>query len=277
MRGLVERLLVRVPARHRGGARLVLAYHNVVADASRMGGDRSLHLPAATFEQQLDVVRAEAAVVPLMELLEGEETSFPRVAITFDDAYEGALQHGLSACAARGLPCTVFVSPALLGAIPEWDWRAAGGTWDANARHRFLWDERGFGHHQQRVAGDDALVAFSIATLDGVRHAARFPQVTFGNHTMHHANLGALDTADVEAEIHACAEWLDSQSALSTVPVVAYPYGSAPRSQVPERFGLLVAGGWFRAPVPSHAIPRWNVPSGVSMNGFRARLRGWLL
>lgn len=277
-RSLAEHVLVRIPPRRRRGARLILAYHNVVASESEIRGDRSLHLPLEHFTQQLDVIRAEAAVVPLLDLLLGAATTYPRVALTFDDAYRSALQHGVSTCSASGVPSTIFVSPSLLGTIPEWDRRADRGTWSAAERHAFLWQSRGMGTHEPVSTVNRGMAdAASIAPLALLQQIAAMPHVTLGNHTMHHANLGALDAAEVESEIRECEEWLGGLQGVHTLPVVAFPYGSAPRSPIGERFGLLVTGGWFDAPPPQHRVPRWNVPSGVSVSGFRARLRGWLI
>ena len=41
-------------ARRRRGSTLILAYHNVVPDGASPAGDRSLHLPFARFEAQMD-------------------------------------------------------------------------------------------------------------------------------------------------------------------------------------------------------------------------------
>jgi peptidoglycan/xylan/chitin deacetylase (PgdA/CDA1 family) len=114
--------------------------------------------------------------------------------------------------------------------------------------------------------------------------AAGRGQVTLGNHSWRHANLGALDTATVQEEVRATAAWLAAHAAAAVVPVLAYPYGLPPRDAEAALAGvgvtqaLCVAGGWMTdgdGRAPWH-LPRWNVPAGISPHGFRLRLRGWL-
>ena len=87
-----------LPRRTRPGDRLILAYHNVVPAHWAPRGDRSLHLPVDKFEAQLRMIRNEAEIVPLMELLTTSAPNDRCVAITFDDAYASALELGVGAC-----------------------------------------------------------------------------------------------------------------------------------------------------------------------------------
>src|SRR5579862_5104874 len=116
----IPRWLVR--GRH--GRTLVLAYHNVLPDTAEPTGDRSLHLPRARFAEQLDVLADWCDVVPLATVLgRAPATGRPRVAITFDDGYRGALTVGAAELRARSLPATMFISPGLVGGDGFW--------WDA--------------------------------------------------------------------------------------------------------------------------------------------------
>lgn len=287
VRSAAETVLLRFPTRVTPDDRLALAYHNVVPAHWRGDGDRSLHLPVDQFERQLDVLQRDFDVVPLMELLHDTPRESPagsRVAITFDDAYGSALTLGVATCANRGLPCTVFVAPALLGTIPVWDQRAASGRWSAQDRETFLSNERGRGAAAVPAAADPVLTIASREELcDWSSRLGGL--VTFGNHTDTHPNLGALSDTEVRAELDRCDQWLRENVSARHVPVVAYPYGLAPtqpEAAVPSNaatFGMRVSGGWLRAGMdaPAHAIPRWNVPAGISLNGFRLRLRGRLL
>jgi peptidoglycan/xylan/chitin deacetylase (PgdA/CDA1 family) len=284
IRGGAERVLAAAPRRTAPGDRLILAYHNVVPAGSSPVGDRSLHLPVDHFEDQLRVITTEADVVPLMDLLETEQPTARRVAITFDDAYATALTLGVGACVARRLPCTVFVAPSLLGLVPAWDVLAEAGRWSDAERERFLWENHGLGLPDASLGNSAGPSdACRIATVAQLRDTCRRPGVTVGNHTLQHANLGALDTEAAGAQLAAAASWLAAEAIGPTVPVVAYPYGIAPKAPAASltaaalRFGLAVRGGWWRqgGAVDTTAVPRWNVPAGISTRGFAMRLRGW--
>src|SRR6476646_910636 len=96
----VERLLIgagvagvsRARLRHRS---VVLAYHNVVPDDAPPVGDLSLHLSQSRFAAQLDELARHAEVVPLDAVFSRAVGKRPRVAITFDDAYLGAVTRGV--------------------------------------------------------------------------------------------------------------------------------------------------------------------------------------
>lgn len=284
VRRVAETVLQAMPRRTHAGDRLILAYHNVVPDDAAVAGDRSLHLAASAFARHLAVMRQEADVVSLPELLTSPATRARLVSITFDDAYASALRLGVARCVAEQLPCTVFVAPALLGTIPPWDALAARGAWTDSDRQQFLWVHRGRPPLVvDAVSADAGPHGARIATHAELEASAR-EHVAFGNHTMTHPNLAALDTAEVHAEIAAADAWLRREHPARRVPMIAYPFGLAPsdpRAAVPADcadFGLLVGGGWMisahaRSPL---AIPRWNVPAGISDAGFAARLRGWL-
>ena len=305
VRAAGERALLVAPSRAPRGGRLVLAYHNVVADAQPCAGDRSLHLPVAAFAQQLRLVRREAEVVSLATLLAAPPGARDRlVAVTFDDAYASALTVGLPCCAAHDIPSTVFVAPGLLGCIPAWDRHAAAGHWAAADRAAFLWQRRGIDAAlpappwtaapaeaplvppSPSVPLPDLLERCRLATADALLASVRAGRglVALGNHSWRHANLGALDTATVHQEVRATAAWLAAHAAAAAVPVLAYPYGIPPRdadaalADAGVTQALCVAGGWMTghdARAPWH-LPRWNVPAGISPHGFRLRLRGWL-
>ena len=75
---------------------VVLAYHNVVPSGDNPAGDSSLHLPLSSFSAQIDVLCETHSVVPLRDLMgAGRRERKPLAAITFDDAYRGALELGL--------------------------------------------------------------------------------------------------------------------------------------------------------------------------------------
>ena len=270
-----------LPRRTRPGDRLILAYHNVVPADWAPRGDRSLHLPIDKFEAQLRMIRNEAEIVPLMELLTTSTPKDRRVAITFDDAYASALELGVGACARAGASCTVFVAPGLLGTVPVWDRAADAGNWTDADRQRFLWEGSGRDEGPRNQKADDAL---SIANLDLIRAVTSGGLVSVGNHTMTHPNLGALARSEVITEIESAGDWIRTQLGRSVIPVLAYPYGIPPTGLTDfdrlsvEKWGLLVTGGWLNVDFSDCAlsVARWNVPAGISSFGFRRRLRGWM-
>lgn len=285
IRSVAEHVLVQLPRRTSRGDRLVLAYHNIVPDTWAAQGDRSLHLAASKFETQLQLIRLEAEIVPLWELLTTDVHNSRRVAITFDDAYTSALEIGVAVCQRENAPCTIFVAPDLIGKVPYWDRAANNGIWTASDRHRFLWSERGReGISTSEVPGVYSNPNLTIASETLLSSTSKLNAVTYGNHTTQHPNLGALSEVEVRDEIEGAHTWLMQRFQASYIPVVAYPYGipsvevSNTLSHTGIRFGLLVAGGWVRKGVKPDAymFPRWNVPAGISNTGFRLRLRGWL-
>lgn len=290
IRTVAEIALHALPRRTQSRDALILAYHNVVDPNQSVAGDRSLHLPADAFERQLKLIRANADVLSLSELLDFQrqaQTSTNRVvAITFDDAYASAMQLGLSICDAHRVPATIFVAPNLLGSIPPWDYLAHQGQWSESEREGFLWESKGRlpGNVELTSLADSVSSPMRIATEQMLLKALVGTNHSVGNHTLDHVNLGAIETTEAQRQIEQASIWLDSRFPDRNIPVLSYPYGIAPMD--PElavrpadiRFACRVDGGWFggvRSPEPL-ATPRWNVPAGISYRGFGLRLRGWL-
>ncbi len=285
LRGAAEHVLVRLPRTTRPGDRLILAYHNVVPNDWTPRGDLSLHMPLHKFEAQLKMIRNEAEIVPLMDILTQDAPNERRVAITFDDAYASAMKLGVGACAASEAACTVFVTPGLLGTVPLWDRRADEGTWSMPDREHFLWQQQGRLHNiqfQSRAETADAPIAIATESelLESLSSTGAL--LSLGNHTMTHANLGALSTTELYEELLDCEAWLRTHANGRHLPVVAYPYGIAPSSSSviagdnKGAYGLMANGGWY-GQLPKEnfwLVPRYNVTAGVSREGFEIRLRG---
>lgn len=274
----------------------ILAYHNVVPDGSEPAGDRSLQLPESDFAEQLDVLTETHRVVPLGRLSAGDRAGAgPTAVITFDDAYVGALTAGLDRVVERGLPATVFVSPGLLGRRSLW-WDRLAETdrgLSPSLRSRLLTEEQGRQDRIERWAESRGLEAAPIpehattGTVDEVREAAARPGITLGSHTWSHPNLAALPQAEVGRELRRADEWLRSECPEGRVlPWLAYPYGLwsdavlGVASGTGIRGALRVDGGVWRegrGETRSRlAVPRVNVPAGVSSDGFRLRAAGVL-
>ena len=270
------------------GRSLILAYHNVVPDELAGRGDRSLHLPLSSFLRQVDLLEAHCEVHPLADLLiEQPAVSRPRIAITFDDAYRGAVDLALRELSRRGLPSTLFVAPGLLGQRSFWWDELADGPQGLSTETRNAALEMDAGWHEKiraariEQAGVEPLPdCYGCAGEDELRIAGALAGVTFGPHSWSHPNLTRISESELAAELGRPLEWLRATTA-STVPILAYPYGLASSAveQAVQRDGytaaLLVQGGWMNTGARHPwATPRYNVPAGLSVDGLMLRLSG---
>lgn len=295
LRSMAKQVFEKVLRLNRGnpgrmaGRSLILAYHNVVPDQFRGRGDRSLHLPLSAFRRQLDLLEAHCEIRPLADLLIGEATGTrPRVAITFDDAYRGAIEFAVPELARRGLPSTVFVAPGLLGHRSFW-WDELANTSEGlpnEVREAALGIDAG--RHERIRAGrlgtDDVTnelpECYGCATEVQIRALDQLGSVTLGPHSWSHPNLTRVDAPELATELARPLEWLRGASA-RTIPVLAYPYGlgSPTVQQAVQRAGytaaLLVEGGWLASGTRDPwAIPRYNIPAALSADGLMLRLSG---
>lgn len=291
---VAERLLIAsgiAAAKRRAlhGKTLILAYHNIVPDGETARGDLSLHLPQRRFAEQLDRLASVGDVVPLSDVDAPNPRGRSRFVITFDDAYAGALTAGVAELKQRGLPATVFVAPALLGGTTWWDTLAdpALGAVRPDLRDHALAEFAGRGTDvlawasREATPLADAADLPKIGTIDDVRTSLAYDGLSIGSHTWSHANLSTLDGPALNHELRAPHEWLRAELGNRYVPWISYPYGL--RDGGVEQAardagyvgGLRVEGGWMRQPSPSRfAVPRYNVPCGLSANGFVLRLSG---
>jgi peptidoglycan/xylan/chitin deacetylase (PgdA/CDA1 family) len=271
------------------GKRLILAYHGIVPEGMGLAGERALFIAQRTFADHLDMLR-EVADVAALDRLDEEGDGRPRVAITFDDAYNGAVREGAHELAKRGLPGTIFAVPTRLGGRAYW-WDALSdgrATLDEDVRNHALIrlggaDERVRAWAQRlRLASADALPRFVLpATAVELRTALSLPGITVGSHSWAHANLTALDEAELATDLDQSRAWLRKEFGNKTVDWLAYPYGleSPTVRRVAAKVGyagaLRISGGWHRLTEASRfARPRLNVPSGMSTAGLRARVIG---
>jgi peptidoglycan/xylan/chitin deacetylase (PgdA/CDA1 family) len=270
----------------------VLAYHNVLPQGEPMTGDRSLHLPQEAFSRQLDLLCATHEIVTLDALFEPSDGGGrrPRAAITFDDAYQGALTAGMEELRKRQLPATVFVSPGCLeqeafwwdqladpvqGVVPPRVRRHAFSALGGRSREIVAWARRN-GHTIASVP--DHCRPISGQALD--RIVAEGP-VTLASHGWSHSSLPKLEKDEMRSELERSREWLEGRFG-RPCEWVAYPYGhSSPAvAECVARYyrgGFLVSGGLVQPrQVRNHRylLPRINVPSGMSLEGFQLRLCG---
>lgn len=270
---------------------MVLAYHNIVPDDSDVAGDRPLHLRRADFAAQLDVLAETHDVIPLTDLLAPRtHARKPAAAITFDDAYSGAVTLGLDEVTMRGLPATVFVAPAFVDGGSFW-WDAVADARSGlhpDVRTRALGELRGSDAAVRQWAAESgsasARVVASVAcvaTAAEIQLAARRPGITMGSHSWSHANLTRLSDEELGEELARPMAWLRNHVP-GALPWLTYPYGAFNRkvAAAAERAGydaaLAVSGGWTTTPpADRYSIPRVNVPAGISLAGFQMRAAGY--
>jgi len=270
-------------AAHRGRA-LVLAYHNIVPDdAALRCGEPGLHLTRSAFAAQLDLLVETHELVRLEKVLDPVPAAVdrPRAAITFDDAYRGALTLGLEELRKRNLPAVVFVAPGLLGGKTFW--------WDAipDVPRDWALDElRGQEGEVRRRAGERGYRQVELpdycetAEERELGRALRSGLISLGSHSWSHPNLANLTTSELRTELLRPLEWLRERSDTFT-PWLAYPYGSY-SPQVAEAAAaagysaaLRIEGGWLPKQIDDrYTLPRLNIPAGLSLNGFALRIAG---
>jgi peptidoglycan/xylan/chitin deacetylase (PgdA/CDA1 family) len=274
------------------GKRLILAYHGIIPDGESPAGEPALFVTQRDFAMQLDVLTAEADVVALDRIDEPDDGR-PRVAITIDDAYRGAVNAGVRELAARKLPATIFVAPARLNNHVFW-WDAllyGSGKLDEKLRNHALHKLRGDDERVRAwaksagIPARDQLPAYAqSATLDELAASLRFDGLTLGSHTWSHRNLASLDIVEVATEVRRSREWLRAEFGERVIDWLAYPYGlesAQAQTAVADASyvgALCISGGWHRAAeVSRFARPRFSVGSGLTVAGLRLRLQGALL
>jgi peptidoglycan/xylan/chitin deacetylase (PgdA/CDA1 family) len=213
----------------------------------------------------------------------------PAVAITFDDAYRGAVTIAAEELSARGLPATFFVCPSLVGTRAFWWDRLAAqseGTipsgWRINALESFGGDAEAI----VGWAGARAVAAHEVSEIAApCEHTellglTRQPGMTVASHSWSHRNLAVLPAIDLHQDLLASHQWL-TPFGESYLPILAYPYGRWTEGvgQAARAAGYVAAvrveGGRFCEPLMDRfAIPRLNVPAGLSKEGLAIRLLG---
>ncbi len=268
------------------GRRLVLAYHNVLPPGVPPTGDRSLHCAFDQFVGHLDLLQARHELVALDDLLSSGSKQVA-VSISFDDAYAGALLLAFPELVRRGIPVTVFVTPDLLGAgVPWWDMISPEQGLGDEVRRECLEELAGVSarvlewtkHTGRPLSG--AAEEARIATEAELITAGLMPGVTLAAHSWSHPNLVRSDDRELRAEMNRVGPWLEERFGARARNWVAYPYGLSDHRvrevarAVGYEAGFAISGGWHRIPADPFAIPRLNVPAGLSAKGLAARLNG---
>jgi peptidoglycan/xylan/chitin deacetylase (PgdA/CDA1 family) len=300
MKSAVERVLVSSGAATISRWRLsndafIVVYHNVIPDGAAAASDVSLHVTRSRFAAQLDALMRTHDVVRLDEALRAPDrrrwSGRPVAAITFDDAYRGALTLGMQEVRERGLQATTFVAPAFLGGGAFW-WDEVDWPADSDEGDRFR------ARALAECGGRDAAVRslalkIGYGTVDvpsyarcitgpELRDVAVQGNLSIGAHTWNHVNLAVLDDETLDSELARPLEWLRDRFS-GVMPWLAYPYGLwSPRVvHAARRAGYTLAvrvdGGWVRgrpSAVDHFAVPRFNVPAGLTRDGFTLRASG---
>lgn len=263
----------------------ILAWHNVVAPDETGFGDSSLHLPLDAFLRQVELVARTHDVLPLDEALEATPGSRPRAVLTFDDAYRGAVTLALPELKRRGIPATVFVAPALLGAASTWwDDLGAAGALSVSVRDQALSVHAGRADPVRAaflgmLARRPLPSSFGIATTDELRTYAG-DGITLGSHSWGHEHLPSLAEPELRDNLQRTLAWLrDFGLPYSRWLSLPYGAGSGLVCRLALEAGhagvLRVSGGLLRPTVSrTSGVPRINVPAGLSTHGLELRLTG---
>jgi len=281
----------RIMRRRVIGKRLILAYHGVIPHTASGAGERGLFIGERDFADHLDMLSTLAEVVPLAALDTGDNGR-PRVAITLDDAYSGAVNEGVRELAKRSLPATIFAAPGRLnGHVFWWDALADGkGKLDNAVRNHALHVLKGADEEVRAWAREsglptsDALPPYArSASVGELAAALEYPGITVGSHSWSHRNLACLELADIIRDARRSRAWLHAQFGDKAIDWFAYPYGlrsdAAFRALADASYvgALRIGGGWHRtSDVQAFDRPRLNVPANMSVAGLRARLVGVL-
>lgn len=276
--------------RHRvRGKRLILAYHGIIPHGAPAAGERTLFIAQRDFAAHLDMLSEIADIAPL-ELIDEEGDGRPRIAITLDDAYRGAVQCGVFELAKRGIPATIFVAPGRLdNHVFWWDALASNsGELERKTREYALGDLAGSDEGvrvwaaREKLDLSDSPPAYArAAAREELRAAVRNPGITVGSHTWSHPNLARLGINDVVSEISRSQFWLKREFQTKAIDWLAYPYGldsiaaHHALAEMSYAGAVRITGGWHRASqVSRFARPRLNVPAGLSLAGLKLRTIG---
>jgi peptidoglycan/xylan/chitin deacetylase (PgdA/CDA1 family) len=119
------------------------------------------------------------------------------------------------------------------------------------------------------------------AREEELTHAASQSGITLASHSWSHPNLATLSGAELEEELVRPLAWLRQRFA-GPLAWLSYPYGlysprvEAAAAKAGYEGALRVDGGWTtgNASAGRFALPRVNVPAGLSLNGFIIRAAG---
>jgi len=238
----------------------VLLYHEIRSTTNNSMVSENIHrVNPDIFSQQIELLRRHFTIVPLDELVagtyEGCSTS-GLAALTFDDGYLSVLNEALPILREMDIPCTIFISSAVIRNRAFWRdkirWiisnNLAGDFIEyGRSVNRSFWllhsetiyrDSKNPSVISSRLV-DELLDAFldEVRAKESVRRLGRVtycsktdisatnsPLVAFGNHTANHYVLSSLSEQEQYNEIAGCHGFL---KALGKEPskVFSIPFG----------------------------------------------------
>lgn len=263
----------------------VLAYHGV----SESPHSPVMHVSPRRLREQLEYLHARYEVLTLAELLRrwrGGRTTRGCVAVTFDDAHVGVVEHAGPILRELGVPATIFVSSEFsrLGAEFWWDvaerdrLQQGGRPWtampallgleplsssDAGAmatvRERVLGGNGG--RWVEPLGAAPAASAWRAARFDELRDLARNPMIDFGVHTVTHPALPMLSRDEQVRELREGHRALEAMGLPRVQPVVAYPYGLYDRTTIEAaREAGMTAGFSIEGRAPAARPDLYTIP-----------------
>ncbi len=144
------------------------------------------------FQRQMEWLKRNTNVVSLSEALVKADHAGMRTCVTFDDAFDNLRRNAVPIFERLDLPATIFAVSGNLGQTPSWEM------------------PEGHPDRNERTMTSDALSELPT------------PLIEVGSHTVSHANLKLLTTADLRREL------TDSKRALQTAVGRDVRYFSVP-------------------------------------------------
>ena len=161
---------------------LILYYHGVCDSETE------------SFRKQIKYIAEYCDVVNLNLITDIPINNKPKIAITFDDAFENLQTNALPVLRKYNLPATIFVPAGNLGEKPRWE---------VSSNH----PER-----QQMVMTEDQIISLEKLGFD------------IGSHTMTHPRLTHLSDDDLQAELEESKNQLEALLN-HEIAAISYPHG----------------------------------------------------
>jgi len=228
---------------HARGKAMILMYHRVLPRAELASAfvQPGMYVTPDTFERHLVFLRAHFDVLPLRDLLRRWQsgdwgTSARYCAVTFDDGWLDNYRYAYPLLRDYAIPATIFLPtdlvgtdgslwPDRLGQLLQRRQRGSPDEWDAAIeRAKYLCE----------AERDDVIAALADEVGDDqpVRRLMNWAEVeelshhgiSFGSHSMTHANLTRLGARALDRELRASLDALRARP-IDWVPVLAYPNG----------------------------------------------------
>lgn len=272
---------------------LVLCYHGVCGPSPDVPDLAGLHVPAPLFEAQMRWLLRSYEPVSLTQwrahFLEGAPLSPAAVLVTFDDGYRNVARHALPLLRKWGIPCVLFVVPALVDAdawlwTSELEWRRAGDpalpelkrrlkSLPAPERRRCLKAELDRGAPRPECD-------YSLLNWDELAAEVDAGGVEIGSHGLHHEPLTTCSAAELQTELVESKRRIREQL-LRDPETIAYPNGSCSPAVVTVARESGYRLGFTTVPRHSHGgddplvLPRIQVGRCDTPPVLAARLAGW--